>query len=129
MGKKSFFSIIFSIAGLIIGGFIGYFAIKENQRNKQIEKEISILREEAQKIRQNNHEMNEKIVYFETPQFQEKIAKEKLNLQKENENVAIIKPSPVSNEYYQEKENVPASEKKIQEKPNYKKWIDYFFEY
>ena len=128
MGKKSFFSILFAIAGIIVAGYISYFALKENKRNKQIESEINNLRKEAENLRQNNEEMSEKITYFETPQFQEKIAKEKLNLQKENENVAVIKPSPVLRSK-QETEETSITKSTAVEKPNYEKWWDYFFKY
>lgn len=128
MGKKSFFSVLFAIVGIIVAGWISCFTFKENKRNKQIENEINILRQEAEKLRENNQEMKEKITYFETPEFQEKMAKEKLNLQKENENVAIIKPSPVAkNTQVTGESDVPRKE--IQEKPNYVKWWDYFFKY
>lgn len=126
MGKKSFFSILFAIAGIIIAGYISYFAIKENKRTRQIESEINNLRSEAEKLRQNNQEMSEKITYFETPEFQERIAKEKLNLQKENESVAIIKPSPVLRSKQLEEETAPAKESSTQ-KTSWEKWWDYFF--
>lgn len=115
--------------GLVASGFIGYSAIKENQRNKQIENEIKALQEEAQKLRQSNQDMQEKILYYDTSDFQEKTAKDKLNLQKENENVAIIKPTPTLKE--SKDDNVIESENDIteKEKPNYQKWIDYFFKY
>ena len=130
MGKKSFFSILFVIIGIIAAGSISYFAVKENKRNKQIEGEIEILRQEAEKLRQNNQEMKERIVYFETSEFQEKVAKEKLNLQKDNENVAIIKPSPsfTENVVSQEKEEVLSGENNVQ-KQNYSKWWNYLFKY
>ncbi len=89
--------------------------------------EIGKLKQEADKLRQNNQDMKEKIVYFETPEFQEKIAKEKLNLQKDNENVAIIKSAPVLKEKNQEVESGQAIS--YPEKPNYAKWWDHFFGY
>jgi len=128
MGKKSFFSIIFVIIGIFVAGWISYFSLKENKRNRQIEAEINNLRTEAQSLRQNNQEMTEKITYFETPEFQERVAKEKLNLQKENENVAIIKPSPVLRNEEIAGETVASKDITI-EKPNYEKWWNYFFGY
>jgi len=128
MGKKSFFSIIFVIIGIFVAGWISYFSLKENKRNRQIEAEINNLRTEAQSLRQNNQEMTEKITYFETPEFQERVAKEKLNLQKENENVAIIKPSPVLRNEEIAGETVASKDITI-EKPNYEKWWNYFFKY
>jgi cell division protein FtsB len=128
MGKKSFFSIAFIIVGIIVAGWISYFAFKENKRNRQIEAEIDNLRTEAGNLRQNNQEMTDKISYFETPEFQERVAKEKLNLQKENESVAIIKPSPVLRGEEKEEETA-IGEEFIKERPNYEKWWDYFFKY
>ena len=128
MGKKSFFSILFVIAGVIIAGWISYFSLKENKRNKQIEAEINNLRSEAENLRQNNDEMTDKISYFETPEFQEKVAKEKLNLQKEDESVAVIKPSPVLRNKNID-ENAAVKKEIASEKPNYEKWREYFFKY
>lgn len=115
--------------GLVASGFIGYSAIKENQRNKQIENEIKSLRGEAQKLRQSNQDMQEKILYYDTSDYQEKTAKDKLNLQKENENVAIIKPTPTLREGETSNPSSIESEVTTKEKPNYQKWIDYFFKY
>lgn len=126
MKNKIFLSTILAITGLVAIGFISYFALKENKRNEQIEVEIEKLRQEAGKLRQNNQDMKEKIVYFETPEFQEKIAKEKLNLQKDNENVAIIKSSPAIKGESEEGENTEQTIS-FPEKPNYVKWWNFFF--
>ena len=128
MAKKSFFSILFIVAGIIVAGWISYFALKESKRNRQIESEINTLRSEAENLRQNNQEMSDKISYFETPEFQERIAKEKLNLQKEDENVAVIKPSPVLRSDQTAQETADTKEV-VAEKPAYEKWWDYFFKY
>jgi cell division protein FtsB len=130
MGKKSFFSIIFIIIGLIIAGWISYYSLKEAKRNKQIESEINSLRQEAGTLSQNNQDMKEKIQYFETPDFQERIAKEKLNLQKEGENVAIIKPSPaLGNTGAAETGGSEVKGDETPKQPNYLKWWDHFFKY
>jgi cell division protein FtsB len=129
MKKRFFFPILFAIIGLIVAGWISYCALKESKRSRQIESEIETLRQEAEKLRQNNQDMSEKIGYFDTPEFQEKIAKEKLNLQKVNENVAIIKPSPVLRVSGNEEEIPQEIVGTTEEKPNYQKWWDYFFKY
>jgi len=129
MKKRSFFSILLTIIGLLVAGWISYYALKENKRSRQIESEIEILRQEAEKLRQNNQDMSEKIGYFDTQEFQEKTAKEKLNLQKEDENVAIIKPSPVLQNTDNSEEAFRQKEISAPEAPNYQKWWDYFFKY
>lgn len=114
------------LAGIILAAFILYAAIKEYQRSQQIEAEIESLRQEAEEIRGVNEDLQEKVSYFRTSDFQEKIAKEKLSLQKQGEEVAVIKPS-ISDEaqVIQAEEN---KEEKIKEElPNYMKWLNQFF--
>lgn len=117
---------LFILAGIILTAFVLYAAVKEHQRSQQIEAEIDVLRHKAEKIRGVNQDLQEKVSYFKTSDFQEKIAKERLNLQKQGEEVAVIKPS-VSKEaaIIQSEEN---KEEKIGENlPNYMKWFNRFF--
>jgi len=130
MSKKSIASFLFAVCGLIIIGFVSFKAFRESQRNKQIEKEIDAIRTQAEKIKKNNQELEERIGYFQTPEFQEKVAKDKLNFQKNDEEVVIIKSSPSARV---EKEtgdrdltsNLAAEDKRS----NYQKWWEYFFKY
>ena len=117
---------LFILAGIILAVFVLYAAVKEYQRSQQIETEIDSLRQEAEEIRGVNQDLQEKVSYFKTSDFQEKIAKERLNLQKQGEEVAIIKPS-ISNEadIVQFEEN--KEEKREESLPNYKKWLNRFF--
>ena len=127
MKSKPFFSILFAVAGIIIAGWISYLSFKESKRNNQINAEIDSLKAEAENLRQNNQEMTDKISYFETPEFQEKMAKEKLNLQKEGESVAVIKPNPsLRNDQTGEDNNIGKVSGSV-ESPAYKKWWNYFF--
>lgn len=128
MKKRSLILAFFVLAGVIIATVIFYFSFKEAKRNKQIDQEIEKLRQEAEKIRTNNQGLQEKISYFKTPDFQEKIAKEKLNLQKPDEQVVIVKPSP-SYESVEQKSSNNQELEITQNIPNYKKWWNYFFKY
>jgi cell division protein FtsB len=128
MKKSGIFSSILIFIVLVAAGIISYKAFKEARRSQQIEEEIETLRQEAKKIRQDNNSLQEKIAYFETQDFQEREAKEKLNFQKPNENVAVVKPVPEtenlnSGNQKEESENVPETEKI----PNYLKWWNKFF--
>lgn len=124
--KKTVLFFITIIIGISLTFLILYLASKEAERNNEIEKEIEAFKQEAEKIKRNNLELEEKISYFETPEYQEKIAKEKLNLQKEGENVVIVKPVPIPKENeIQDKISEPAEEIKL---PVYKKWWNYFFD-
>lgn len=128
MKKAGILSIILIIAVLGAAGFVSWKAYKEARRNRQIEKEIETLRQEAQKIRQSNDSLREKIAYFETQDFQEREAKEKLNFQKSGENVAVVKPTVIGEEANES--NASGENQAFQESarvPNYKKWWDKFF--
>lgn len=120
---------IFSVFGLAVIIFVSFKAYKESERNKQIQKEIGAIRTEAEKIQKDNRELEEKIAYFQTPEFQEKVAKEKLNFQKADEEVVVIKSSPSSRAEKAAGEEDEASETVRDSQANYLKWWRYFFKY
>lgn len=131
MDKKPVASIIFAVFGLAVILFVSYKAFRESERNRKIEQEIAAVQAEAEKIQKDNRELEEKIAYFRTPEFQEKIAKEKLNFQKADEEVVIIKSSPsLRVEAEEEVQSIPSDQESLGEKePNYRKWWRYFFNY
>ena len=128
---ETFRSIVLRIAilaGVILAIFIIYISMKEIQRGRQIESEIETLRKEAEEIETSNHNLQEKISYFATQEFQERAAKEKLNLQKPDEKVVIVKPS-VSREIIEENSADNIEEDKKENISNYLKWYNQFFGY
>lgn len=106
---------------------IGISLGKETYRKRQIQKEIEGLQADIQKMNQENSELSNLISYLSTSEFQEKEAREKLNLQKENEQMIVLKkdlePAQASPEDV--REIYPATEENT--KPNWKKWLTYFF--
>lgn len=129
MSKKSIASFMLAVCGLVVIGFVSFKAFKEVQRNRQIEQEINAIQSEADKIRKNNQELEERIGYFQTPEFQEKVAKDKLNFQKNDEEVVIIKASP-SMKVEEEKDDDFSKSAPAQDlRTNYQKWWQYFFKY
>lgn len=116
------------VIGIIILALIILAVTRETNKKNQVQLEIDKLREEAKKIEKDNLELTDKLAYFESPDFQEKEAKDKLNLQNPKENVVIIKPSLTK-----ETENIPNNQPdKIEVKikmSNLQKWWDYFFKY
>lgn len=128
MKKGLSIAAILFVIGIVVAGAVGWIASKEAYRNKKIEKEIEALKQEAERIRNENNALEEKIAYFETPEFKEKVAKEKLNLQKPDEKVVFIKPEQVQEDEVQQNATVVASN--VEENvPNYQKWWNYFFKY
>lgn len=87
-------------------------------QKKQIDKEIAKLEEQADKIAKDTEELSYLVKYFNTPEYQERQAREKLNLKKEGE-VVVGLPD----------EGVIAGEESASNmrKDNVRHWFEYFF--
>jgi cell division protein FtsB len=103
----------------------GYLISKEWKKKKQVENEISALREQSHKIEKENMNLEDRISYLNSQDYQEMQAKDKLNLQSPNEKVIVIAEGPVKKEEKRD-ENRPIPDKNLDETPNYKKWLNYF---
>lgn len=121
----SYFSIL---AIIVVAGYFGKKIYSEHKRDLQIKKEIDALKSEAEKISRNNDDLKEKISFFESPEFQEWEAKKKLNFQRPEENVAMIKPSP-SGRAMDASESADAAVEPAKNIPNWKRWWNYFFKH
>ncbi len=80
-------------------------------------KQIARLEQQADKIHRDNEQLSYLIEYFNTPDYEEKQAREKLNLKKDGEYVVSLPERDESEEAVQ----TPDSDS------NSKKWFDYFF--
>jgi len=123
--KFTLATLIFILGGVAVG-YVIYVSGKEAYRGRRIEKEIELLREQAKRIEAENDDLKEKISYFDTDEFREKIAKEKLNMKKEDEKVVEIRPviSINGDEIEEPVVSIPITATEI---PNYKKWWNQFF--
>ncbi|MBX4187183.1 MAG: septum formation initiator family protein [Candidatus Doudnabacteria bacterium] len=83
-----------------------------------IDREISKLENQMQKINKDNEQLSSLIQYLNTPEYQEKEARDKLNLIKDGEHVVVL-PQNVSGSNVTEIANSKVS--------NYKLWFNYFF--
>ena len=124
--KNASLLVIFFVIGIALAIFISTSAVKEAYRSRTIEREVENLKQEAKKIQNENSAMTERIAYLETPQFQEKIAKEKLNLQKPDENVVVVKKNIGDKAPLVEISDILPLAEDI---PNYMKWWNAFFAY
>jgi len=113
---------------LLVGIAVGIMVVlssawKESERSKRIEGEVNVLRMEADRIRNENRSLSEKLSYFATSDFEEREAKEKLGMKKKDEealSVEVGSPKMVSsNEEY-----VPPAD--FDGKANYEKWVQFF---
>lgn len=119
--------VVVFVAGIALAVFISSSAIREAYRSQSIEKEVEKLKQEAQRIENENKELNERIAYFQTTDFQEKVAKEKLNLQKQDESVVVVKSNDKQEEL--KNDNQVSTENIEDNSPNYQKWWNLFFKY
>ncbi|MEP7162691.1 MAG: hypothetical protein ABI747_02905, partial [Candidatus Moraniibacteriota bacterium] len=85
------------------------------------------LRTEANKVRMENDGLSQKIRYFDSPDFQEREAKEKLGFRRQEEEVVLLPESlPVSPD--EKTENASAEKPRFEaNRPNYEKWWKLFF--
>ncbi len=127
MKTKFSFIAVFFIAGIILAATISTNAFQEAYRSRKIEKEVEELKLNAQRIQGENTALSQKIAYLQTSEFQEKVAKEKLNLQKPDEKVVVIKPNVTEQEQL-----IVDDLKELPDEivtPNYLKWWNLFFKY
>lgn len=110
----------------IILGLFGYSTLKEINKKNQVEKDIELLKQEAEKIEKENMELEERIAYLGSQEYKEIQAKSKLNLQSPDENLIVITQEPIKREEEKPKENqIRFQESK--DISNYQKWWNYFF--
>lgn len=127
MKKKFSYVVFIFLAGIVLAVFISVSAVRESYRSRTIEKEVEALKQEAQRIENENKAMTERISYFETSEFQEKIAKEKLNLQKPDENVVVVKQRVGEQTQSVDNQDTDIEDEYVE--PNYRKWWNFFFKY
>lgn len=115
---------------IIILGFLSYSAYKEFSKKKEVESEIEILRQQAEKIKQENMNLEERIAYLGSQDYQKIQAKDKLDLQDPNENVVIITQDlaiPVEEKQDFDMQNDNQSAYATEKTSNFLKWWNYFF--
>ena len=113
---------------LVVIVLISVSIYKQVLKEKEIQKEIDKLKQEAESINRENFQIQDKISYFESKDYQEKEAKDKLNLQNPDEKVVMVKPS-ISEQAKPVPEEQPAAKTTATSIPNYLKWWNYFFKY
>jgi cell division protein FtsB len=121
--------LVWSIAflTLFILGLFGYATLKERNKKQQIENEISVLKEQAERIRKENMNLEDRLAYLGSEDYRKMQAKEKLNLQSPGESVVVIAPGPAKKE--EVSEPTQSNSFRAQDaSANYKKWVAYFFD-
>jgi cell division protein FtsB len=115
---------------IIVLFFLIFSIYKEFSKKKQVESDIDILRKQAQKIKQENMSLEERIKYLGSQEYQEIQAREKLDLQDPKEDVVVITQS--TPKVVEELKTLPLlndskSENSNEKYSNFLKWWNYFF--
>jgi len=103
---------------LLVIAYLLFVVGKTLYQSYQVRKEITSLENDIVEMRANNKDLSEKILYYQSPSYQERIARERLGLQKPGESVIVILPEPKAKVV--EKDPYDAI-------PNYQKWWNFFF--
>lgn len=114
---------------VILVVWVVFISSKQIKRNQRIEREVSLLQTEAEKIRRENETLSEKIGYFSSVDFKEQEAKGKLGMKKTDEAVVVIKPLPVEEDTLSQDEtkaDSTALSPDKDEETNFKKWWKLF---
>lgn len=88
--QRFFSSKLILVSTLILLILISIGLGKAVYKRHQIQKEIAVIREEIEKAEGKNKELAQFIEYLKTSAFQEKMARQKLNLKREGENVIVV---------------------------------------
>jgi len=121
------FSGFFFLAGLVVLVLIGISLGKEAYRKRQIQKEIDGLQSQIGNLKQENGDMENLIGYLSSTDFTEKEAREKLNLQKNDEKMIVLRKDVVQPEDRPQENSNPQIQPE-DNTPNWQKWWRYFFE-
>ncbi len=120
------FSGIFFLIGFTVLVLIGISLGKETYRKRQIQKEIDALRTQINQMSQENSDMENLISYLSSTDFEEKEAREKLNLQKSDEKMIVFRRDAIQNDA-RGKSDAPVQVQSEDNSPNWQKWWKYFF--
>jgi cell division protein FtsB len=105
------------LSGVLI--FVMVITARILVQKRVVDREIAKLQSQMDRIKKDNEELSSLIQYLNTPEYQEKEARDKLNLRKDGEYVVVLPQGDVAS---------ASQEQNNQNKPsNFKLWFNYFF--
>lgn len=121
------FSGFFFFVGLVVLVLIGISLGKEFYRKRQIQKEIEGLQAQIDQMDQKNSDMENLISYLSSTDFQEKQAREKLDLQKSDEKMIVLRKDVAQPDSQPENSGNSPQAPPEDNSPNWQKWWRFFF--
>jgi len=110
--------IIIKIFGAVLIAYLLFSVGKTLYRSWTVSKEVEGLKNQITELKKSNEDYKSKLLYYQSPSYRERIARERFGLQKPGEEVVVIVP--------EEKPKV-IEEKTVKKLANYQKWWEYFF--
>lgn len=108
--------------------YLLFTLIISEYKNYKVQRYIDDFDLRNQKIAAQNVELNNDLSYFNSPEYQEKIAKQNLGLINPGEKVLVIQvEDSLSETQRYEKALLQSEIQRIESLPNYKKWWYYLF--
>ena len=128
-GRQILSSKILLILSLVILIFFSTNLVKQVINRRDLQKEVSALEEEINRLQGRNQELDSLIGYFESLDFVEKEARTKLNLRKPGEQIIIVEEEPAESRLTESVKDVPVDlvSGEIVILTNAEKWWNYFF--
>lgn len=122
--------LFFSVVVLGFALFIAWEGYERYREKEILSEKVKKLQEEANTLQQETKKLQDKISYLRTPEYIEREAKEKLNLKKPGENVALIQSDRFQSELTEQAEEVSRRGVHVTIKgdiSNPRRWWNYFF--
>ena len=91
--KKDWMRILFSFLIVVLVFFLAKAALKAYLRYREVREEKIEIQKEIDYLQQQKKELEKKINHYADPEFLEKEARRKFNLQKEGEQAVVVLPS------------------------------------
>ncbi len=130
--KNTFFNFTSTLGRIILLGLVILFLIniaRSIYKNHDVKKQIANLESEINALENQKLNLENRILYYETPTYKELEARQHLNYKKKGEKVItlLVKNDPETNQNTVE-HNEPQKEiKSTDNTPNWQKWMKYLF--
>ncbi len=74
----------------VVATFVGFSGVKEYQRVTAIDREIATLNKEVARLERMNASLEDRITYFSSDDYKERVAKERLGRKRADEQVVAL---------------------------------------
>lgn len=129
---RTFFFLFLSVVFLGFSVFAGWRGFEKYREYKKVSEDIVQLERESKQLEDETKRLSDRIEYLRTPEYVEREMKEKQNMKKPEENVAVVRVWGAGGDVQENESVFPPTdpqEGRKTERPasNPQKWWDLFF--